>query len=106
MIGILKSLGNSNRSIQKIFLYNAAYLIVKGLFWGNLIGISLLLIQQYFGVITLDPENYFVNKAPVYINLGYILLLNFGTLILCLVMLIIPTFMVSKINPVKSIKFN
>jgi lipoprotein-releasing system permease protein len=105
MIGILKALGNTNRSIQKIFLYNAAYLIIKGLFWGNLIGIGLLLIQQYFGVVTLDPENYYVSKAPVYINLGYILLLNFGTLILCLLMLIVPTYMVSKINPVKAIKF-
>jgi len=105
MIGILKSLGNSNRSIQKIFLYNAAYLIIKGLFWGNIIGVGLLLIQKYFGVVTLDPVNYYVSKAPVYINLGYILTLNIGTLILCLLMLIIPTFMVSKINPVKAIKF-
>jgi lipoprotein-releasing system permease protein len=105
MIGILKSLGNTNRSIQKIFLYNAAYLIIKGLFWGNLIGIGLLLIQKYFGIVTLDPENYYVSKAPVYINLAYILLLNFGTLLLCLIMLIIPTYMVSRINPVKAIKF-
>lgn len=105
MIGILKALGNGNRSIQKIFLYNAAYLILKGLFFGNLIGIGLLLIQHYTGIITLDPENYYVNKAPVYINFGYILILNFGTLILCLLMLIIPTFMVSKINPIKAIKF-
>ena len=105
MIGILKSLGNSNKSIQKIFLYNATYLIVKGLFWGNLIGIGLLLIQKQFGLVSLDPENYYVHKAPVYINLGYILLLNFGTLVLSLLMLIIPTFMVTKINPVKAIKF-
>ena len=105
MIGILKSLGNSNKSIQKIFLYNASYLILKGLFWGNLIGIGLLLIQKYFGLITLDPIHYFVNKVPVYLNLGYILLLNFGTLLLCLLMLIIPTFMVSKVDPIKAIKF-
>jgi len=106
MIGILKSLGNSNASIQKIFLYNAGYLIVKGLFWGNLIGIGLLLLQKYFGLISLNPENYYVNKVPVYINLGYLLVLNLGTLFLCLIMLIIPTFMVSKINPVKAIKFD
>ena len=105
MIGILKSLGNSNRSIQKIFLYNAAYLIIKGLFWGNLIGIGLLLLQKHFGFVTLNPEHYYVNKAPVYINLGYILLLNIGTLVLSLLMLILPTYMVSKISPVKSIKF-
>ncbi len=105
MIGILKSLGNSNKSIQKIFLYNAGYLILKGLFWGNLIGLGLLLVQKYFGFITLNPENYYVNKAPVYINVPYMLLLNIGTLFLCLLMLIIPTFMVSKINPAKAIKF-
>jgi len=106
MIGILKSLGNTNQSIQKIFLYNAAYLIIKGLFWGNLIGIGFLLVQKYFGLITLNPEHYYVNKAPVYINMGYILLLNMGTLVLSLLMLVIPTYMVSKINPVKSIKFS
>jgi lipoprotein-releasing system permease protein len=106
MIGILKSFGNSNRSIQKIFLYNAAYLILKGLFWGNLIGIGLVLIQNYFGIITLDPESYYVNKMPLYITTFHIFLLNLGTLLLCLLMLILPTFMVSKITPVKAIKFD
>jgi len=106
MIGILKALGNTNWSIRKIFLYNAAYLIGIGLFWGNLIGISLLLIQKHFGIITLNPETYYVDKAPVYLNLEYIILLNLGTLILCLVMLLIPSYIVSKISPVKAIKFN
>lgn len=73
MIGILKSLGASNWSVRKIFLYNAAHLIVKGLFWGNSIGIGLLLIQKYFGLIKLNPENYYVNVAPVDLNLGYII---------------------------------
>ncbi|MBI9041252.1 FtsX-like permease family protein [Lutibacter sp.] len=105
MIGILKALGGSNVSIRKVFLYNAAYLIVKGLFWGNLIGLSILFIQKYFGVITLNPETYYVSEAPIYLNFGYIILLNFGTLILCLLMLIIPTIIISKISPVKAIKF-
>lgn len=105
MIGILKALGSSNVSIRKVFLYNAAYLILKGLFWGNLIGLSILFIQKYFGVITLNPETYYVSEAPIYLNFGYILLLNVGTLVLCLVMLIIPTVIISKISPVKSIKF-
>ena len=78
MIGILKALGASNWSVRKIFLYNALYLIVRGLFWGNLIGISLLLIQQYFGVITLNPENYYVNQAPVYLNWGIYRTLKFA----------------------------
>lgn len=106
MIGILKALGNNNWSIRKIFLYNAAYLIGIGLFWGNLIGIGLLLVQKYFGVITLDPETYYVNQAPVYLNLSHILLINLGTLVLCLLMLIIPSVIVSKISPVKAIKFD
>ncbi len=106
MIGILKALGNNNWSIRKIFLYNAAYLIGIGLFWGNLIGIGLLLIQKYFGFITLNPETYYVNQVPIYLNLNYIILINLGTLILCLIMLIIPSYIVSKISPVKAIKFD
>jgi lipoprotein-releasing system permease protein len=105
MIGILKALGGSSLSIRKIFLYNAAYLILKGLFWGNLIGLSILFIQKYFGLITLNPETYYVTEAPVYLNLSYVVLLNVGTLLLCLVMLIVPTVIISKISPVKSIKF-
>jgi lipoprotein-releasing system permease protein len=105
MIGILKALGSNNVSIRKVFLYNAAYLVLKGLFWGNLIGLSILFIQKYFGVITLNPETYYVSEAPVYIDFWYIILLNIGTLLLCLIMLIIPTLIISKIDPVKSIKF-
>ena len=106
MIGILKSLGCSNWSIRKVFLYNAAYLIAKGLFWGNVIGIGLLLAQKHFGFIQLDPENYYVSEAPVYISVGTVVLLNFGTLLLCLLMLLVPSFIVSKISPVKAIKFD
>ena len=106
MIGILKALGSNNWSVRKIFLYNAFYLIVRGLFWGNLIGISLLLIQQYFGIIKLNPENYYVNQAPVYINLGYILLLNLLTITVCFLVLLIPSYIITKISPVKAIRFD
>ena len=106
MIGILKALGASNWSVRKIFLYNAFYLIVRGLFWGNLIGISLLLIQKYFGVIKLNPENYYVNQAPVYLNFGYILLLNLLTVIVCFLVLLIPSYIITKISPVKAIRFD
>jgi len=81
------------------------YLIVKGLFWGNLIGISLLLAQKYFKLIKLDPSIYYVTEAPVYLDLGYILILNLGTFILCMLMLMIPSFIISKISPVKAIRF-
>ena len=106
MIGILKALGNSNWSIRKIFLYNAGYLIAVGLFLGNVIGIGILLIQKYFGIIKLNPETYYVNEAPVYLDFKYILFLNIGTLVLCLLMLLIPSYIVSKISPVKAIKFD
>ena len=105
MIGILKSLGADNWSVRKIFLYNASYLIFKGLLWGNIIGIGLLLIQKYFGVIQLNPENYYVNQAPVYINWFYILLLNIGTILICMLVLFLPSYIITKISPVKAIKF-
>lgn len=106
MIGILKALGANNWSVRKVFLYNAFYLIAKGLFWGNLIGVSMLFIQQYFGIIQLNPENYYVNQAPVYINLGYILLLNILTVTVCLLVLLIPSYIITKISPVKAIRFD
>jgi lipoprotein-releasing system permease protein len=106
MIGILKSVGANNWQIRKIFLYNAFYLIVKGLFWGNFIGIGLVLIQKYFGIIQLNPENYYVNEAPVYLNWIYILMLNLGTIVICLLVLLIPSFIITKISPVKAIRFD
>ncbi|MFA9191005.1 FtsX-like permease family protein [Flavobacterium sp. FZUC8N2.13] len=106
MIGILKALGANNWSIRKVFLYNASYLILRGLFWGNLIGISILLIQKYFGVIELNPENYYVNQAPVYINVVYIVLLNVLTVGVCFLVLLIPSYIITKITPVKAIRFD
>lgn len=105
MIGILKSLGANNWSIRKIFLYNAAYLIGRGLLWGNGIGLTLLLLQKYFGIIKLNPESYYVNEAPVDINLFYLLLLNIGTVVVCLIVLLIPSYIITKITPSKSIRF-
>lgn len=106
MIGILKALGANNWSVRKIFLYNAFYLIIRGLFWGNLIGISILLIQQYFGVVQLNPENYYVNQAPVYINWGYVFFLNLMTITVCFLVLLIPSYIITKISPVKAIRFD
>ena len=106
MIGMLKGLGAADWSIRKIFLYNAAYLIVLGLFWGNLIGIGLLALQKYFKLIPLDPRTYYVTEVPIYLSWDYILLVNTGTLILCMLMLLIPSVIISKISPVKAIKFD
>ena len=105
MIGILKALGSHNASIRKIFLYNASYLILKGLFWGNSIGLTIIGVQYFFKIITLNPETYYVATMPVHISLGAILALNIGTLVLCFLMLIIPSYIITKINPSKSIKF-
>ncbi|MGO4771685.1 ABC transporter permease [Flavobacterium sp. W22_SRS_FK3] len=106
MIGILKALGANNWIVRKIFLYNAFYLIIRGLFWGNLIGISILLIQHQFGIVQLNPENYYVNQAPVYINWFYVLLLNLMTIVICFVVLLIPSYIITKISPVKAIRFD
>lgn len=106
MIGILKSLGSDNWSIRKIFLYNSLYLILRGLFWGNTIGIGLLLIQKKFEIIKLNPESYYVNVAPVEINLLYILALNIGTVLVCLLVLLIPSYLITKISPAKTIRFD
>ena len=106
MIGILKALGSNNWSIRKVFLYNATYLIGLGLFWGNIIGIGLLLAQKYFKIIPLDSKVYYVTEVPVYISLDYILLLNLGTFLVCLLMLMIPSVIITKISPVKAIRFD
>lgn len=105
MIGILKSLGSSNTSIRKVFLYNASYLILKGLFWGNVIGLSIIFLQHFFGLITLDPETYYVSVMPVHIGFLDVFLLNLGTLVLCFLMLLIPSYIITRIQPSKSIRF-
>lgn len=105
MIGMLKGMGAGDWSIRKIFLYNAAYLIILGLFWGNLIGVGLLALQKYFKLIPLDPRTYYVTEVPIYLDWDYILLVNLGTLVLCMLMLLIPSVIISKISPVKAIKF-
>lgn len=105
MIGILKAIGANNWSVRKIFLYNAFYLIVRGLLWGNCIGIGLIIIQQQFGIIKLNPDSYYVNVAPAHLDWLYILLLNIGTLVICLAVLLIPSYIITKISPVKAIRF-
>lgn len=106
MIGILKAIGASNWTVRKIFLYNAFYLIMRGLLWGNIIGIGLIVIQQQFGIVKLNPDSYYVNVAPAHLDWLYILLLNIGTLIICLAVLLIPSYIVTKISPVKAIRFD
>ena len=104
-IGILKSLGTSNLSIRKVFMYNSIYLVFKGLLWGNIIALLILFIQHYFQIISLDPELYYMNSVPISFDLLSFLMLNIGTLIVCFVMMILPTIVITKISAVKAIRF-
>lgn len=105
MIGVLKSLGATDWTVRKVFLYNAMSLILKGLIWGNAIGLGLVALQYFFAPLTLDPATYYVSEAPVYISWWHILLLNLGTFTICLIVLIVPTYIVSRISPVKAMRF-
>ncbi len=105
LVGILKALGSPNWSIRKVFLYNASYLILKGLLYGNIIAFVIVGIQKYTSVITLNPQNYYVTTVPLNLDVSAIVLLNLGTLLLCMLMLVIPSYIITKIHPSKSIKF-
>lgn len=106
MIGILKALGSENISIRRIFLYESGFLISRGLLWGNVIGIILCLIQMHFHLIKLDASSYFISTVPINLNLLNMVILNIGTLAVTILMLVIPSFVVSRISPVKTIRFD
>jgi lipoprotein-releasing system permease protein len=106
MIGIFKALGSENATIRKVFLYQAAYLIAKGLFWGNVIGIGLALIQLKTGLITLDASSYYIKTVPVNLNLMHVLLLNAGTMAAIILMLLVPSQLITRITPVKAIRYD
>lgn len=106
MIGILKALGSANWSIRKVFLYNAAYLIAIGLFWGNLIGLGVIFLQNKFRMFKFpNPEEYYIDYIPVHMDAPTVLLLNVGVMLLCLLMLLIPSYIITRITPVKAIQF-
>lgn len=105
MIGILKAVGHTNLGIRKIFLYHAGYIILIGLLLGNFLGISLCMLQSQFGFMTLSEENYYLSVVPIELNLWTILALNLGTLIITILFLIIPSYLVARISPVKAIRF-
>lgn len=106
MIGVFKSLGAEDITIRRVFLYQAAYLIGKGLFWGNFIGIGLAFLQLKTGAITLDPTSYYIKTVPVNLELVHILLLNAGTMAAIIIMLLVPSQLISRITPVKAIKYD
>ncbi len=105
MIGTLKALGSTNWSIRKIFLYYAGYIITLGLFWGNLIGLTLCFLQDRFEIIKLSEADYYLSYAPIEVHFWTVLILNVGTLLITLLLLIIPSYLVTRISPVKAIRF-
>ncbi len=105
MIGILKSMGARDFSIRKIFLYLSAFLIGKGMLWGNIIALVFCFLQNQFKILKLDPSTYYLSAVPVDLNPLYIILLNISVLIVSLLMMIAPSYLVAKITPAKSIMF-
>ncbi len=106
MIGILKAMGLDNTRLRKIFLYQSAFLIAKGLLWGNLLGVGLSLIQHYTGFIKLDQASYFIATVPINLKMTHLLMLNIGTMVITIVMLIVPSYIIGRIDPDKTIRFD
>lgn len=104
-IGVMKALGATNRSMRHVFLYFAAFIVGRGLLWGNVLGIGLVVLQYYFNIVHLDPATYYVDAVPVLFNAGYILAINAATAYISVFVLILPSLLVSRIHPAKSIRF-
>ena len=105
LIGVLKAIGATNWDIRKVFIYNSLYIISSGLLFGNLVALSFSIAQKYFNLIKLDENIYFMSYVPIKIEFLSLLLINFGTIIICYLILVIPSIVISKISPAKSIKF-
>ena len=104
-IGILKAIGATNWNIRRIFLYNSLYIVLNGLLWGNLFAVGFSLLQRKFNIISLDETIYFMNSVPIKIELLPFLLINIGTIVICYLILIVPSIIIAKISPAKSIRF-
>jgi lipoprotein-releasing system permease protein len=106
MIGTLKALGANDASVRKIFLYQAVFILGRGLLWGDIAGIALCLAQQHWGIMKLPQESYFVSVVPINLSLIHLAIINAGTLIICILMLVLPSYVISRITPIKAIRFN
>jgi lipoprotein-releasing system permease protein len=104
MIGLLGVLGMKQWATQKVFLYNAAYLVGIGLFWGNVLGLGLLALQSQTEWISLDPTSYYVTTVPIAFNVFMIAIINIGTFVICVLMLLIPSFIISKVTPIRALR--
>ena len=106
MIGILKAFGTRDSSVRKIFLYQSGYLTLVGLLWGNLFGVIICLAQKYLNLISLDPSSYYLDTVPINLNILHVLLLNLGTILITFLFLLLPSTLIARISPEKSIRFN
>jgi len=106
LIGVMKALGARNFSVRKVFIYMSVFLIGKGMLWGNVIGLSFCLLQKYLHIVPLNPSTYYVDSVPIELNWLYILIVNAGTLLISLLVVLLPTHMISRISPVKAIRFD
>ena len=105
MIGVLKALGSKNRTVRHAFLWFAAFVVGRGLIWGNIVGLALVILQKTFGIVKLDPATYYVSTVPVELNLYALILLNAATLAVSIFVLIAPSHLVSHIQPARSIRY-
>jgi lipoprotein-releasing system permease protein len=106
MIGLLKAMGARNWGIRKVFLYVASSLTLRGMLLGNIVGIALCLIQKYTGLVRLSQESYYVSVVPIHFSWSGIIMVNIGTLLVCMLMLILPSIIITRISPIKAIRFN
>ena len=105
MIGLLKALGAGNATVRHTFMWFSAFIISRGLLWGNIVGLGLVALQYVTGLVKLDPATYYVSTVPVEVNLLYVVLLNIGTLIISLFVLIAPSYLISHIHPAKTMSY-
>jgi lipoprotein-releasing system permease protein len=105
MVGILKAIGARNITIQGVFLYQGTIITFTGLLFGNIVGLLLCWLQQRFGFITLPEDAYYISKAAVHVIWWQVLFVDLGTLIICFLILLIPTIIVRKVQPVRAIQF-
>lgn len=104
-IGVMKAMGATNRQLRSIFLYLSAMIVVRGLFWGNLVAFALLFVQKFTGIVSLDPASYYLAEVPVSFPWVGIVMVNLITFVVCVLALVVPTYIISRIQPVRSIRF-
>jgi lipoprotein-releasing system permease protein len=104
-IGVMKAMGATNRQLRHLFLYLSGMIVLRGLLWGNILAFALLAIQKLFGILKLDPATYYLDQVPVHFPGYQILVINVATFMMCVLVLTVPTYVISRIHPARSIKF-